>query len=106
MDELVDLGDCGVWHQKWRIKLSTLFHQVWSNFLTTFSPEYRRTTYMMMAVWFSVLQVAYLMTMNLWMKRKMKLMMMHQRKMFPTYPGGEHPTVPTSLITQNVILPD
>ncbi|KAI4810953.1 hypothetical protein KUCAC02_013880 [Chaenocephalus aceratus] len=27
---------------------------VWSNFLTVFSPEYRRTTYMMMAVWFSM----------------------------------------------------
>uniref|UniRef100_A0A8B9RHE0 Synaptic vesicle glycoprotein 2A n=1 Tax=Astyanax mexicanus TaxID=7994 RepID=A0A8B9RHE0_ASTMX len=27
---------------------------VWSNFLTVFNPEYRRTTYMMMAVWFSM----------------------------------------------------
>ncbi len=26
--------------------------QVWSNFLTIFNPEYRRITYMMMAVWF------------------------------------------------------
>ncbi|TMS11416.1 Synaptic vesicle glycoprotein 2A [Larimichthys crocea] len=54
MDELVDLGDGAAWHEKWRIKLTTLFHQVWSNFLTVFSPEYRRTTYMMMAVWFSM----------------------------------------------------
>nr|XP_033497472.1 synaptic vesicle glycoprotein 2A [Epinephelus lanceolatus] len=54
MDELVDLGDGAAWHQKWRIKLTTLFHQVWSNFQTVFSPEYRRTTYMMMAVWFSM----------------------------------------------------
>lgn len=28
--------------------------QVWSNFQTVFSPQYRRTTYMMMAVWFSM----------------------------------------------------
>lgn len=28
--------------------------QVWSNFQAVFSPEYRRTTYMMMAVWFSM----------------------------------------------------
>uniref|UniRef100_A0A6Q2YGN4 Synaptic vesicle glycoprotein 2A n=1 Tax=Esox lucius TaxID=8010 RepID=A0A6Q2YGN4_ESOLU len=28
--------------------------QVWSNFLAIFSPEYRRTTLMMMAVWFSM----------------------------------------------------
>uniref|UniRef100_A0A8C9W676 Synaptic vesicle glycoprotein 2A n=1 Tax=Scleropages formosus TaxID=113540 RepID=A0A8C9W676_SCLFO len=28
--------------------------QVWSNFLACFSPEYRRTTLMMMAVWFSM----------------------------------------------------
>uniref|UniRef100_A0A8C6KR23 Synaptic vesicle glycoprotein 2A n=1 Tax=Nothobranchius furzeri TaxID=105023 RepID=A0A8C6KR23_NOTFU len=27
---------------------------VWNNFQTVFSPEYRRTTYMMMAVWFSM----------------------------------------------------
>ncbi|XP_061885164.1 synaptic vesicle glycoprotein 2A isoform X1 [Entelurus aequoreus] len=54
MDELVNLGDGAAWHQKWRIKLTSLFHQVWSNFLTIFSPEYRRTTYMMMAVWFSM----------------------------------------------------
>ncbi|KAM7421441.1 hypothetical protein PAMA_015532 [Pampus argenteus] len=54
MDELVDMGDDAAWHEKWRQKLSSLFHQVWSNFLTVFSPEYRRTTYMMMAVWFSM----------------------------------------------------
>ncbi|XP_061531290.1 synaptic vesicle glycoprotein 2A [Phycodurus eques] len=54
MDELVNLGDGAAWHQKWRIKLTSLFHQVWSNFQTVFSPEYRRTTYMMMAVWFSM----------------------------------------------------
>uniref|UniRef100_A0A3Q3FMX4 Synaptic vesicle glycoprotein 2A n=1 Tax=Labrus bergylta TaxID=56723 RepID=A0A3Q3FMX4_9LABR len=28
MDELVDLGDGAAWHQKWRVKLTTLFHQV------------------------------------------------------------------------------
>lgn len=28
--------------------------QVWRNFQAVFSPEYRRTTYMMMAVWFSM----------------------------------------------------
>lgn len=28
MDELVDMGDSAAWHQKWRIKLSALFHQV------------------------------------------------------------------------------
>uniref|UniRef100_A0A3P8VT93 Synaptic vesicle glycoprotein 2A n=1 Tax=Cynoglossus semilaevis TaxID=244447 RepID=A0A3P8VT93_CYNSE len=28
MDELVTLGDDASWHAKWRIKLSTLFHQV------------------------------------------------------------------------------
>ncbi|KAM3615242.1 uncharacterized protein V6R79_025381 [Siganus canaliculatus] len=54
LDELVNLGDGAAWHEKWRIKLTSLFHQVWSNFQTVFSPEYRRTTYMMMAVWFSM----------------------------------------------------
>ncbi|XP_076868700.1 synaptic vesicle glycoprotein 2A isoform X1 [Brachyhypopomus gauderio] len=55
MDELVDMGDeTTVWHQRWRSKLTNLFHQVWSNFLTVFRPEYRRVTYMMMAVWFSM----------------------------------------------------
>ncbi|XP_040022203.2 synaptic vesicle glycoprotein 2A [Gasterosteus aculeatus] len=54
MDDLVTLGDGAAWHQKWKIKLTTLFHQVWHNFQAVFSPEYRRTTYMMMAVWFSM----------------------------------------------------
>ncbi|XP_046899971.1 synaptic vesicle glycoprotein 2A [Hypomesus transpacificus] len=54
MDELVDMGEGTAWHQKWKMKLTALFNQVWSNFLTIFSPEYRRTTYMMMAVWFSM----------------------------------------------------
>ncbi|XP_056458407.1 synaptic vesicle glycoprotein 2A [Gadus chalcogrammus] len=54
MDELVDMGESLAWHQKWRMKLSALFHQVRGNFLAIFSPEYRRTTYMMMAVWFSM----------------------------------------------------
>ncbi|KAM4568633.1 synaptic vesicle glycoprotein 2A [Fundulus diaphanus] len=53
-DELMNMGDSGAWHEKWRLKLSALFHQVWRNFQTIFSPEYRRTTYMMMAVWFSM----------------------------------------------------
>ncbi|AWP15619.1 putative synaptic vesicle glycoprotein 2A [Scophthalmus maximus] len=54
MDELVNMGDSVAWHQRWKLKLTTLFQQVWSNFLSIFSPEYRRTTYMMMAVWFSM----------------------------------------------------
>ncbi|KAI4902669.1 hypothetical protein NFI96_016229, partial [Prochilodus magdalenae] len=55
MDELVDMGgEATAWHQRWKIKLTNLFHQVWGNFLTVFSPEYRRVTYMMMAVWFSM----------------------------------------------------
>uniref|UniRef100_A0A8C3AGC9 Synaptic vesicle glycoprotein 2A n=2 Tax=Cyclopterus lumpus TaxID=8103 RepID=A0A8C3AGC9_CYCLU len=32
----------------------TCLHSVWRNFQAVFSPEYRRTTYMMMAVWFSM----------------------------------------------------
>ena len=28
MDELVDMGESLAWHQKWRMKLSALFHQV------------------------------------------------------------------------------
>ncbi|KAM6910169.1 synaptic vesicle glycoprotein 2A [Xenentodon cancila] len=54
LDELANMGDNAAWHEKWRIKLTQLFHQVWRNFQTIFSPEYRRTTYMMMAVWFSM----------------------------------------------------
>uniref|UniRef100_A0A3P8PB52 Synaptic vesicle glycoprotein 2A n=1 Tax=Astatotilapia calliptera TaxID=8154 RepID=A0A3P8PB52_ASTCA len=30
MDELVNLGDGAAWHEKWRIKLTTLFHQNFS----------------------------------------------------------------------------
>lgn len=28
MDELVNLGDGAAWHEKWRTKLTSLFHQV------------------------------------------------------------------------------
>lgn len=28
MEDLVELGDGAAWHEKWRIKLTTLFHQV------------------------------------------------------------------------------
>lgn len=28
MDELVNMSDSAAWHQKWRLKLSSLFHQV------------------------------------------------------------------------------
>ncbi|KAG7457936.1 hypothetical protein MATL_G00232470 [Megalops atlanticus] len=55
MDELVDMGDdTAAWHQRWKMKLLSLFQQVRSNFLACFSPEYRRTTLMMMAVWFTM----------------------------------------------------
>ncbi|XP_029104236.1 synaptic vesicle glycoprotein 2A-like isoform X1 [Scleropages formosus] len=55
VDELVDMGDStAAWHKRWKIKLVNLFQQVWSNFQACFSPEYRRTTLMMMAVWFTM----------------------------------------------------
>ncbi|XP_064201534.1 synaptic vesicle glycoprotein 2A-like [Anguilla rostrata] len=55
MDELVDMGgDTAAWHQRWKMRLVSLFKQVKSNFLACFSPEYRRTTLMMMAVWFTM----------------------------------------------------
>lgn len=28
MEDLVDLGDGAAWYEKWRIKLTSLFHQV------------------------------------------------------------------------------
>ncbi|KAK1151624.1 synaptic vesicle glycoprotein 2A isoform X1 [Acipenser oxyrinchus oxyrinchus] len=55
LDELVEMdADTGTWHRRWRMRLSCLFHQVRNNFLECFSPEYRRTTLMMMAVWFTM----------------------------------------------------
>ncbi|KAJ8386528.1 hypothetical protein AAFF_G00169980 [Aldrovandia affinis] len=55
MDELVDMGgDSAAWHQRWKMRMVSLFQQVRSNFLACFSPEYRRTTMMMMAVWFTM----------------------------------------------------
>ncbi|KAI1886059.1 hypothetical protein AGOR_G00210130 [Albula goreensis] len=54
MDELVEMGGDTAWHKRWKMKLTSLFHQVWGNFQACFSPEYRRTTLMMMAVWFTM----------------------------------------------------
>ncbi|MBN3295008.1 SV2A protein, partial [Amia calva] len=55
LDELVEIGaDTQAWHRRWRMRLTSLFHQVWDNFLACFAPEFRRTTLMMMAVWFTM----------------------------------------------------
>ncbi|XP_064839562.1 synaptic vesicle glycoprotein 2A-like [Oncorhynchus masou masou] len=54
MDELVDMGGDISTLRRYRLKLASLFHQVRSNFLAIFNPEYRRTTFMMMAVWFTM----------------------------------------------------
>ncbi|XP_064416587.1 synaptic vesicle glycoprotein 2A isoform X3 [Latimeria chalumnae] len=54
-DELIEIqADTGSWHRRWMVRIMTLGHQVWTNFLQCFSPEYRRTTLMMMAVWFTM----------------------------------------------------
>uniref|UniRef100_A0A8C7FYQ7 Synaptic vesicle glycoprotein 2A n=1 Tax=Oncorhynchus kisutch TaxID=8019 RepID=A0A8C7FYQ7_ONCKI len=54
MDELVDMGGDISTLRRYKLKLTSLFHQVRSNFLAIFNPEYRRTTFMMMAVWFTM----------------------------------------------------
>ncbi|XP_055732734.1 synaptic vesicle glycoprotein 2A-like [Salvelinus fontinalis] len=54
MDELVDMGGDISTLRCYKLKLTSLFHQVRSNFLAIFNPEYRRTTFMMMAVWFTM----------------------------------------------------
>ncbi|XP_021427894.2 synaptic vesicle glycoprotein 2A [Oncorhynchus mykiss] len=54
MDELVDMGGDISTLRRYKLKLASLFHQVRSNFLAIFNPEYRRTTFMMMAVWFTM----------------------------------------------------
>ena len=42
MDDLVNLGDSAAWHQKWKIKLSTLFHQVTFLFFFYFTKLHTR----------------------------------------------------------------
>ncbi|XP_071224109.1 synaptic vesicle glycoprotein 2A-like [Salvelinus alpinus] len=54
MDELVDMGGDISTLRRYKLKLTSLFHQVRSNFLAIFNTEYRRTTFMMMAVWFTM----------------------------------------------------
>ncbi|XP_031722282.1 synaptic vesicle glycoprotein 2A-like [Anarrhichthys ocellatus] len=54
MDDLVDIGtDTPVW-QRYRMKIMSLSQQIRNNILACFSPEYKRTTFMLMAVWFSM----------------------------------------------------
>ncbi|XP_055013361.1 synaptic vesicle glycoprotein 2A-like isoform X2 [Boleophthalmus pectinirostris] len=54
MDELVDTGtDTPVW-QRYRLKIMSLSQQIRNNILACFNPEYKRTTFMLMAVWFSM----------------------------------------------------
>ncbi|XP_041757846.2 synaptic vesicle glycoprotein 2A-like [Coregonus clupeaformis] len=54
MDELVDMGGDISTLRRYKLKLTSLFQQVRSNFLAIFNPEYKRTTLMMMAVWFTM----------------------------------------------------
>ncbi|KAJ3608764.1 hypothetical protein NHX12_023294 [Muraenolepis orangiensis] len=54
MDELVDTGtDTPVW-RRYKLKIMSLTQQMKNNFLACFSPEYKRTTFMLMAVWFTM----------------------------------------------------
>ncbi|XP_051245991.1 synaptic vesicle glycoprotein 2A-like [Dicentrarchus labrax] len=54
MDELVDTGtDTPVW-KRYRLKIMSLSQQIRNNILACFSPEYKRTTFMLMAVWFTM----------------------------------------------------
>uniref|UniRef100_A0A8C5ARS1 Synaptic vesicle glycoprotein 2A n=1 Tax=Gadus morhua TaxID=8049 RepID=A0A8C5ARS1_GADMO len=56
MDELVDTGtDTPVW-RRYKLKIMSLTQQVsqGNNFLACFNPEYKRTTFMLMAVWFTM----------------------------------------------------
>ncbi|XP_027718136.1 synaptic vesicle glycoprotein 2A isoform X4 [Vombatus ursinus] len=54
-DELIEIqSDTGTWYQRWGVRAMSLGGQVWGNFLSCFSPEYRRITLMMMGVWFTM----------------------------------------------------
>ncbi|NXJ86440.1 SV2A protein, partial [Trogon melanurus] len=54
-DELIEIqSDTGTWYRRWRVRFLNLSQQVWSNFQQCFTPEYRRVTLMMMAVWFTM----------------------------------------------------
>ncbi|XP_056438843.1 synaptic vesicle glycoprotein 2A-like [Gadus chalcogrammus] len=54
MDELVDTGtDTPVW-RRYKLKIMSLTQQIKNNFLACFNPEYKRTTFMLMAVWFTM----------------------------------------------------
>ncbi|XP_059899147.1 synaptic vesicle glycoprotein 2A-like [Gadus macrocephalus] len=54
MDELVDTGtDTPVW-RRYKLKIMSLAQQIKNNFLACFNPEYKRTTFMLMAVWFTM----------------------------------------------------
>ncbi|CAB1420826.1 unnamed protein product [Pleuronectes platessa] len=54
IDELTDTGtDTPVW-KRYRLKIISLSQQIRQNILACFSPEYKRTTFMLMAVWFTM----------------------------------------------------
>ncbi|XP_059836095.1 synaptic vesicle glycoprotein 2A isoform X2 [Hypanus sabinus] len=54
-DELIEIqSDTGTWYRRWCVRFTNLFQQVWANFLQCFTAQYRRTTLLMMAVWFTM----------------------------------------------------
>ncbi|XP_048476423.1 synaptic vesicle glycoprotein 2A isoform X2 [Rhincodon typus] len=55
LDELIEIqSDTGTWYRRWLVRFTNIFQQVRSNFLQCFSIQYRRTTLLMMAVWFTM----------------------------------------------------
>ncbi|KAA8585791.1 hypothetical protein FQN60_007360 [Etheostoma spectabile] len=54
MDELVDTGTDTPVLKRYRLKIMSLSQQIRNNIVACFNPEYKRTTFMLMAVWFTM----------------------------------------------------
>uniref|UniRef100_UPI00358F7B2D synaptic vesicle glycoprotein 2C-like n=1 Tax=Myxine glutinosa TaxID=7769 RepID=UPI00358F7B2D len=54
-DEIVEIQtDTGTWYQRFHVRLETLLHQIWKNFLKCFEFRLRRSTVLLMAVWLTL----------------------------------------------------
>ncbi|NXL57874.1 SV2B protein, partial [Chordeiles acutipennis] len=55
IDEFIEIqSSTGTWYQRWLVRISTTFKQVWDNVLYCLTAQYRMNTLMLAVVWFTM----------------------------------------------------
>ncbi|NXU26028.1 SV2B protein, partial [Thalassarche chlororhynchos] len=55
VDEFIEIqSSTGTWYQRWLVRITTIFKQVWDNVLYCLTAQYRMNTLMLAVVWFTM----------------------------------------------------